>query len=100
MPQLKNPTPTAMTTQEGAVGPQSACREKIPISRVLQKFQADLELQRDTKPGTVIVLDEVSMVSVPQLCRLVAFIAERGCRLVVCGGRGQHSSPGRRGAVR
>jgi hypothetical protein len=66
----------------------------------LQKFQTDLELQRDISPGTVIVLDEVSMVSVPQLCRLVAFIAERNCRLVLCGDRDQHSSPERGEAIR
>jgi conjugative relaxase-like TrwC/TraI family protein len=75
-------------------------RSEFPGAMTLQKFQTDLELQHDTSPGTVIVLDEVSMVSVPQLCRLVAFIAERGCRLVLCGDRDQHSSPERGEAIR
>ena len=35
-----------------------------------------------------------------KLCRLVAFIAERGCRLVLCGDRDQHSSPERGEAIR
>src|SRR6267154_5473281 len=79
---------------------KSILSSEFPGAMTLQKFQTDLELQRDTNPGTVIVLDEVSMVSVPQLCRLVAFIAERGCRLVLCGDRDQHSSPERGEAIR
>jgi conjugative relaxase-like TrwC/TraI family protein len=66
----------------------------------LQKFEADPELQRELKPGTAIILDEVSMVSVPQMCRLVALVKEKGCRLVTCGDSSQHVSPQRGDAIR
>ena len=75
-------------------------KEQFPEAITLQRFEKDLDLQRDLAPGTVIVLDEVSMVSVPQLCRLVALVKEKQCRLVTCGDVDQHSSPERGDAIR
>src|SRR6267378_206772 len=66
----------------------------------LQKFEKDLELQHALSPGSVLILDEVSMVSVPQMCRLVALVKEKRCRLVTCGDSDQHVSPERGDAIR
>ena len=75
-------------------------KKDFPEAMTLQRFLIDLELQRNLLPGTVIVLDEVSMVSVPQLCKLVSLVKEKQCRLVTCGDRDQHSSPERGDAIR
>jgi conjugative relaxase-like TrwC/TraI family protein len=66
----------------------------------LQKFDTDLECQRNLRSGDVIILDESSMVSVPQMCRLVALVKERKCRLVTLGDSDQHVSPERGDAIR
>jgi conjugative relaxase-like TrwC/TraI family protein len=86
------------------LAPTSASEKNLhkdfPEALTLQKFEADPELQSELKPGTAIILDEVSMVSVPQMCRLVALVKEKDCRLVTCGDASQHVSPQRGDAIR
>lgn len=86
------------------LAPTSASEKNLhkdfPEALTLQKFERDLELQDWLAPGSVIILDEVSMVSVPQLCRLVALVKKKGCRLVTCGDSDQHVSPERGDAIR
>jgi hypothetical protein len=52
-------------------------KEAFPEAQSLQSFETDLEKQRQLRPGTVIVLDEISMVSMPQACRLVVGGSQR-----------------------
>jgi conjugative relaxase-like TrwC/TraI family protein len=86
------------------LAPTSASERNLhkdfPEAMTLQKFEADPELQRELKPGTAIILDEVSMVSVPQMCRMVGLVKNKECRLVTCGDSSQHVSPQRGDAIR
>ncbi len=86
------------------LAPTSASEKNLhkdfPEAMTLQKFESDSDWRAQITPGTVIVLDEASMVSVPQMCRLVAFVKEKKCRLVTCGDRDQHVSPERGDAIR
>jgi ATP-dependent exoDNAse (exonuclease V) alpha subunit len=75
-------------------------QKDFPDSITLQKFQSDFGLQRELSARDVIILDEVSMVSIPQLARLAALIKEKKARLVTLGDSDQHHSVERGDAIR
>jgi conjugative relaxase-like TrwC/TraI family protein len=75
-------------------------QKDFPDAITLQKFQSDLELKRELNARDVIILDEVSMVSIPQLARLAALIKEKKARLVTLGDSDQHHSVERGDAIR
>jgi ATP-dependent exoDNAse (exonuclease V) alpha subunit len=75
-------------------------KEAFPEAQSLQSFETDLEKQRQLRPGTVIVLDEISMVSMPQACRLVKWAAAKGHRLITLGDRDQFGSVERGEVIR
>src|ERR1700740_950789 len=72
----------------------------FPGAITLQRFQSDFELQRELNARDVIILDEVSMVSIPQFARLAALIKEKQARLVTLGDSDQHHSVERGDAIR
>jgi conjugative relaxase-like TrwC/TraI family protein len=75
-------------------------QKDFPGAITLQKFQSDFGLQRELSARDVIILDEVSMVSIPQLARLVALIEEKKARLLTLGDSDQHHSVERGDAIR
>ena len=75
-------------------------QKDFPGAITLQKFETDFELQRELNARHVIILDEVSMVSIPQLARLAALIKEKKARLVTLGDSDQHHSVERGDAIR
>jgi conjugative relaxase-like TrwC/TraI family protein len=87
------------------LAPTSASENNLhkdfPEAITLQKFEADIEREiLHLQPGTVIMLDEVSMVSVPQLGRLVDLVKDKQFRLVTLGDSDQHHSVERGDAIR
>src|SRR6516164_8712922 len=75
-------------------------QKDFPDAITLQKFQSDFGLQRELNARDVIILDEVSMVSIPQLARLASLIKEKKARLVTLGDSDQHHSVERGDAIR
>jgi conjugative relaxase-like TrwC/TraI family protein len=67
-------------------------------ARTLQGFQKDLAFHRTLQPGTVIIVDEISMVSVPQAAWLFTLAEKKQCRVITMGDRDQFGSV-ERGAV-
>src|SRR4029077_2897737 len=65
-----------------------------------QRFQSDFELHRELNARDVVILDEVSMVSVPQLARLATLIKQKKARLLTLGDSDQHHSVERGDAIR
>lgn len=86
------------------LAPTSASEKKLhedfPAAMTIQKFDIN-KLSHTTIPrGTFIFVDEISMVSVPQLARLVSYAEEGGWRIVTLGDVDQHVSPERGDAIR
>jgi conjugative relaxase-like TrwC/TraI family protein len=75
-------------------------QKDFPGAITLQRFQSDFELQRELSARHVVILDEVSMVSIPQLACLAALIKEKNARLVTLGDSDQHHSVERGDAIR
>jgi conjugative relaxase-like TrwC/TraI family protein len=75
-------------------------KDDFPEAKTLQKFLTDLEIMPGIADDLVIFLDESSMVSVPQMARLVELVHSHGCRLVTLGDVDQHRSPERGDAIR
>jgi conjugative relaxase-like TrwC/TraI family protein len=75
-------------------------QQDFPGAITLQKFQSDPDVQRSVTSKSVIILDEVSMVSIPQLAHLAALIKEKQARLVTLGDTDQHHSVERGDAIR
>jgi hypothetical protein len=75
-------------------------QKDFPAAITLQRFQSDFELHRELNARDVIILDEVSMVSVPQLARLASLIKQKNARLVTLGDSDQHHSVERGDAIR
>lgn len=68
-------------------------KEDFSDVMTLQKFQKDIERGiLDLEPGTIVCLDEVSMVSMPQGHWLVQVMKEKESRLVTLGDVDQYSS--------
>lgn len=74
-------------------------RKAFSGADTLQNFQLRTDLQ-DAAAGAVIVLDEASLVSVPQMAGLVAYVEKNGCRLILCGDSDQHHAVERGDALR
>src|SRR6201981_546912 len=75
-------------------------QKDFPDAITLQRFQSDFELQRELNARDVVILDEVSMVSIPQLARLATLIKQKNARLVTLGDSDQHHSVERGDAIR
>jgi ATP-dependent exoDNAse (exonuclease V) alpha subunit len=75
-------------------------QKDFPNAITLQRFQTDFGLQRELCARDVIILDEVSMVSVPQLARLATLIKKKSAHLVTLGDSDQHHSVERGDAIR
>jgi conjugative relaxase-like TrwC/TraI family protein len=75
-------------------------KDDFPEAQTLQKFLADQEIMPGAADGFVICVDESSLVSVPQMARLVELVHSHGCRLVLPGDVDQHSSVERGDALR
>jgi len=86
------------------LAPTSASEKNLhpdfPEAITLQKFLSDLDAYPEIGDHLVIFLDESSMVSVPQMAKLVNLVATRECRLVTLGDVDQHRSPERGDAIR
>jgi conjugative relaxase-like TrwC/TraI family protein len=66
----------------------------------LQKLLADPNLHRQLSPGSVVVLDEAGAVGLDDMVRLFEIVRRNGCRVVLSGDTGQHSSVPRGDALR
>jgi ATP-dependent exoDNAse (exonuclease V) alpha subunit len=75
-------------------------QKDFPAAITLQRFQSDFELHRELSARDVIILDEVSMVSVPQLARLATLVKQKSARLLTLGDSDQHHSVERGDAIR
>src|SRR5215471_3120990 len=75
-------------------------QKDFPGAITLQRFQSNFELHRELNARDVIILDEVSMVSIPQLARLATLIKQNNARLVTLGDSDQHHSVERGDAIR
>ena len=86
------------------LAPTSASEKNLqkdfPEAITLQKFESDLEAVPGIGENLVIFLDESSMVSVPQMAKLVELVHSHGCRLVTLGDVDQHRSYARGDAIR
>jgi conjugative relaxase-like TrwC/TraI family protein len=86
------------------LAPTSASEKNLkadfPEAQTLQKFLADMEIMPGAADGFVICVDESSLVSVPQMAKLVELVHSHGCRLVLLGDVDQHSSVERGDALR
>jgi conjugative relaxase-like TrwC/TraI family protein len=75
-------------------------QKDFPGAITLQRFQSNFELHRELNARDVIILDEVSMVSIPQSARLATLIKQKNARLVTLGDSDQHHSVERGDAIR
>jgi hypothetical protein len=75
-------------------------QKDFPGAITLQRFQSNFELHRELNARDVVILDEVSMVSIPQLARLATLIKQKNARLVTLGDSDQHHSVERGDAIR
>jgi conjugative relaxase-like TrwC/TraI family protein len=66
----------------------------------LQHFYGDLHTRSRLSPQSVIVLDEAGAVGLDEMARLFDVARKEGCRVVLCGDTGQHSSVTRGDALR
>jgi conjugative relaxase-like TrwC/TraI family protein len=66
----------------------------------LQKLLADPEVHRQLSPGSVVVLDEAGAVGLDDMAKLFEVALRNGCRVVLSGDTGQHSSVPRGDALR
>ena len=66
----------------------------------LQHFHGDLHTRSRLSPHSVIVLDEAGAVGLDEMARLFNVARKEGCRVVLCGDTGQHSSVTRGDALR
>jgi hypothetical protein len=68
-------------------------KEDFPDAMTFQQFQSDIERGiLDLQPGSVICLDEVSMISMPQGHWIVSLAKDKQCRLVTLGDVDQYKS--------
>jgi ATP-dependent exoDNAse (exonuclease V) alpha subunit len=83
------------------LAPTSASEKKLkedfPNAGTLQAYEKSGWV---LKEATFIFLDEVSMVSVPQMSRLVKLVKDHNLRLVTLGDSAQHVAPERGDAIR
>lgn len=86
------------------LAPTSASEKKLhedfADAITIQKFDIDKAHRQRIPKGSFIFVDEISMVSVPQLARLVSYARERKWRIVTLGDVDQHVSPERGDAIR
>jgi conjugative relaxase-like TrwC/TraI family protein len=66
----------------------------------LQKLLADTNVQHQISPGSVVVLDEAGAVGLDDMANLFEIVRRSGCRVVLSGDTGQHSSVPRGDALR
>ena len=66
----------------------------------LQKLLADPNMQHQLSPGSVVVLDEAGAVGLDDMAKLFEIVRRKGCRVVLSGDTGQHSSVPRGDALR
>jgi hypothetical protein len=77
------------------------CTRTFPkLTKTLQQFMVDQEIMPGIAQNLVIFLDESSLVSVPQMAKLVELVCAQGCRLITLGDVDQHRSPQRGDAIR
>jgi conjugative relaxase-like TrwC/TraI family protein len=102
---LKEVVPAIRETGRQVIllAPTSASVENLkkdfPQADTLQHFQSNAMIQEAAR-GSVIVLDESSLVSVPQLAWLVDYAARNDCRLITAGDSDQHHAVERGDAIR
>jgi conjugative relaxase-like TrwC/TraI family protein len=86
------------------LAPTSASEKNLhpdfPEAKTLQQFMVDQEVMPGIARNLVIFLDESSLVSVPQMAKLVELVRTQGCRLITLGDVDQHRSPQRGDAIR
>lgn len=73
--------------------------EAAPDAHTIQRLFIDQDMQRELK-GAVIIVDEASFLSVPDMARLFDLADRHDARVVLCGDRKQLSSVNRGDALR